>query len=56
MLVLTRKVGEIITIGHDVQVKVMAINGEQIKIGVEAPKSLEVHRLEVYNRIHNQAA
>lgn len=48
MLVLTRKVDESITIGNDVTVTVLAISGNQIKIGIKAPRKMPVHRTEVY--------
>ena len=51
MLILTRKVGESIMIGEDVEVKVLGIRAGQIKIGIEAPKDLKVHREEIYERI-----
>lgn len=54
MLILTRKIGESITIGDDIRVKLLAINGRQVKIGVEAPKGVVVHREEVYERIVEQ--
>ncbi|GEK35092.1 carbon storage regulator CsrA [Kurthia sibirica] len=54
MLVLTRKIGESITIGSDITVKIIAIDGEQIKLGIEAPKDIKVHREEVYNAIQHE--
>lgn len=51
MLILTRKVGESIMIGDSVEVKVLGLRGGQIKIGIEAPKDLKVHREEIYERI-----
>lgn len=54
MLILTRKLGETITIGDDVTVTVLEIKGGQIKLGVEAPRSLPVHRGEVYRAITEQ--
>ena len=51
MLILTRKVGESIMIGESVEVKVLGIRAGQIKIGIEAPKDLKVHREEIYERI-----
>lgn len=50
MLILTRKVGESIMIGEDVEVKVLGLRAGQIKIGIEAPKDLKVHREEIYER------
>ena len=51
MLILTRKVGESIMIGDSVEVKVLGVRAGQIKIGIEAPKELKVHREEIYERI-----
>lgn len=51
MLVLTRKSGEGIVIGDEIQVKVLAIDGERVKLGIEAPRDLSVHREEVYLEI-----
>ena len=51
MLILTRKVGESIIIGEDVEVKVLGLRAGQIKIGIEAPKDLKVHREEIFERI-----
>ena len=52
MLILTRRVGETINIGHDIEVIVLASKGNQIRIGVEAPRDVEVHRQEVYEKIY----
>ena len=54
MLVLTRKSGEGITIGPHVRVVVLEVKGGQVRLGVEAPRSIEVHRDEVYNRIQEE--
>ena len=51
MLILTRRVGEIIRIGPDVVVTVLGVNGSQVRIGVDAPKDVTVHREEVFERI-----
>jgi carbon storage regulator len=51
VLILTRKVGESIMIGESVEVKVLGMRGGQVKIGIEAPKDLKVHREEIYQRI-----
>ena len=47
MLVLTRKAGEVITIGDNIQVRVLAIKGGQVRIGIEAPRQVSVNREEV---------
>ncbi len=54
MLVLTRKSGEGITIGPNIRVVVLEMKGGQVRLGVEAPRSIEVHRDEVYSRIHDE--
>ncbi|MFP7173142.1 carbon storage regulator CsrA [Priestia filamentosa] len=54
MLVLTRKVGESIRIGEDIELKIVDIDGEQIKLGINAPKYIEVHRQEVYEAIQTE--
>jgi len=51
MLILTRRVGETIMVGDDVQVTVLGIKGNQIRIGIDAPEKIAVHREEIYNRI-----
>ncbi len=52
MLVLTRKSGEGITIGPNIRVVVLETKGGQVRLGVEAPRSVEVHRDEIYSRIY----
>lgn len=54
MLVLSRVTGESIKIGHDIEVKVLGVKGNQVRIGVEAPKEIKVYRDEIYKRIYNQ--
>jgi len=54
LLVLTRKVGEGITIGDDIRVVVMQIKGKQIRLGIKAPQGTAVHREEVYQRIQDE--
>lgn len=51
MLILTRRVHETIMIGDDIKLTVLGVSGLQVRIGIAAPKGLEVHREEIYNRI-----
>ena len=53
MLVLTRRIGETVMIGDDVTVTVLGVNGQQVRLGVNAPREVEVHREEIYHKIHN---
>ena len=54
MLILTRRVGETLMIGDDVQVTVLGVKGNQVRIGVNAPKEVSVHREEIYERIKRE--
>jgi carbon storage regulator len=54
MLILTRRVGETIMIGNDVTVKVLGVKGNQVRIGINAPKNVAVHREEIYERIRRE--
>ena len=58
MLVLTRKVNQSIVIGDDIEVVVLEVRGEQIRLGIKAPRDVVVHRKEIYEQIQedNQAA
>ena len=54
MLILTRRVGETIVVGDDVKITVLGVKGNQVRIGVNAPKSVSVHREEIFNRIQQE--
>ena len=54
MLILTRRVGETLMIGDDVTISVLDVKGNQVRIGVNAPKEVSVHREEIYMRIQNE--
>lgn len=54
MLVLSRKTKEAIRIGDNIEISILAIEGDQVKLGISAPKSVEIHRKEVYDAIQKQ--
>jgi len=54
MLILTRKLGERITIGDDITITLLEIKGSQVKLGIEAPQSISIHRQEIYEKIRKE--
>ncbi len=54
MLILTRRVGETVMIGNDVTVTVLGVKGNQVRVGINAPKNVAVHREEIYERIRRE--
>ena len=54
MQILTRALGEHFSIGEDITVSVIGVNGSHVRLGIEAPKNISVHRAEIYERIKNQ--
>ncbi len=55
MLILTRRVGETVMIGDDVTLTVLGVKGNQVRVGVNAPKEVPVHREEIYERIRHES-
>ncbi len=55
MLILTRRIGETIRIDDDIEVTVLGVKGNQVRIGVTAPDTVEVHRQEIYERIYGDS-
>lgn len=56
MLILTRRAGETVMIGSDVTITVLGVKGNQVRIGIDAPKDVAVHREEIFERIQNEKA
>ncbi|SFA69521.1 carbon storage regulator, CsrA [Pseudomonas sp. NFIX10] len=56
MLVLSRAVGELISIGDDISVRVLSVSGTTVRFGVEAPRHVDVHRSEIYEKIQRKKA
>lgn len=54
MLILTRRIGEVLMVGDDVTITVLGVQGNQVRVGINAPKDIAVHREEIYLRIHKE--
>ena len=54
MLILTRRISESIIVGDDVKITVLGVKGNQVRLGIDAPKDIAVHREEIYMRIQNE--
>jgi carbon storage regulator len=54
VLILTRRIGETVMIGGDVKVTVLGVKGNQVRLGIDAPKNVAVHREEIYERIKRE--
>jgi len=56
MLILTRRVGEALMVGDDTKIVVLGVKGSQIRLGINAPKDVKVHREEIYEKINEESS
>ena len=56
MLILTRRVGEALMVGDDTKIVVLGVKGSQIRLGINAPKDVKVHREEIYEKINDESS
>lgn len=56
MLILTRRIGEVVMIGRDISVTILGVKGNQVRVGIQAPKEVPVHREEIFQRIQREQA
>jgi len=56
MLILTRRVGEALMVGNDTKIVVLGVKGSQIRLGINAPKDVKVHREEIYDKINEDSS
>lgn len=54
MLVLTRKKGQVLMIGHDIELTILDVQGDQVRVGIKAPRNVAVHRKEIYEEIRRE--
>lgn len=55
MLILTRKSGEVLVIGDEIEITVLGVRGQQVRLGIKAPKDVSVHRQEIYDKIQSES-